>query len=176
LLELFLELFYWVCDILRKKTIEDYAELVYNLEKVKSPVHTNDIANELGINPASVTEIFQKLSKEGYINYEKYTGVTITKKGKKIALQIKNKHKVLKDFLMFLGLDEKNAERDACEMEHILHSETMDLITKFVDFIKNCDMTPFWLQRFKKYVETDQLTECPPEIAKLCNRLSIKGD
>ena len=52
----------------------------------------------------------------------------------------------------------------------------LELVTKFVDFIKNCDMTPFWLQRFKKYVETDKLTECPPELAKLCNRLSIKGD
>ena len=165
-----------MCDILRKKTIEDYAELLYALEKVKSPVHTNDIANELGINPASVTEIFQKLGKEGYINYEKYTGVTLTKKGKKIALQTKNKHNTLKDFLMFLGLDKKNAESDACEMEHILHSETMNLIIKFVEFMKNSDMTPFWLQRFKKYVETDQLTECPPEIVELCNRLSIKDN
>ena len=161
---------------MRKKTIEDYAELVYNLEKVKSPVHTNDIATKLGINPASVTEIFQKLSKEGYINYEKYIGVTLTKKGKKIALQTRNKHNALKDFLMLLGLDEKNAEKDACEMEHILHSETMDLITKFVDFIKNCSITPFWLQRFKKYVETGQVTECPPEIVKQCNRLSEKAD
>ena len=159
---------------MRKKTIEDYVELLFDLEKIKSPVHTNDIANKLGINPSSVTEIFQKLSNEGYINYEKYSGVTLTDKGKKIAIETRDRHKALKEFLIFLGLDEKNAENDACEMEHILHHETMDLIVKFVYFIKYCKVTPFWLKRFKKYVKTDILTECPPEIAKICSCYSSK--
>ena len=123
---------------MRKKTIEDYVELVYDLQKSKKKVHTNDTASALNINPASVTEIFQKLSEEGYVNYEKYSGVTLTNKGRKIALQTRDKHKALKEFLMFLGLNEKNAERDACEMEHILHPETMVLITKFVNFILFC--------------------------------------
>ena len=65
---------------MRKKTIEDYAEIIYILEEEKGMVHTNDIASALDINPASVTEIFQKLNDEGYINYEKYTGVTLTEK------------------------------------------------------------------------------------------------
>jgi len=72
---------------LRKKTIEDYVELVYDLQKGKKRVHTNDIASALDINPASVTEIFQKLSNDGYIDYEKYSGATLTDKGRKIALK-----------------------------------------------------------------------------------------
>ena len=44
---------------MRKKTIEDYVELVYDLQKEKKRVHTNDIASAFDINPASVTEIFQ---------------------------------------------------------------------------------------------------------------------
>jgi len=163
-----------VCDNLRKKTIEDYVELLCEIEKIKSPVHTNDIAKELDINPSSVTEIFQKLSDEGYINYVKYSGVTLTHKGRKIAIKIKKRHEDIRDFLLFLGLDKINAEKDACEMEHILHHETMDLITKFVKFISNCEMTPFWLERFKKYVKTGKLTDCPPEIANFCQESSRK--
>ncbi len=52
---------------MRKKTIEDYAEIIYILEEEKGMVHTNDIASALDINPASVTEIFQKLNDEGYM-------------------------------------------------------------------------------------------------------------
>jgi len=70
---------------LKMKTIEDYVELVYNIQKKKKRVQTNDVAFALNINPASVTEIFQKLSNEGYIDYEKYSGVKLTGKGKKIG-------------------------------------------------------------------------------------------
>jgi len=161
-----------VCDILRRKTIEDYVELIYNIQKEKIPVHTNDIANALNISAASVTEIFQKLKNEGYLNYKKYSGVTLTDKGKRIALQTKSKHNALKDFLLLLGLDPDIAEVDACEMEHFLHPETMDLINKFVKTIKQCEITPFWLQRFKKYVKTGDLSKCPQEIMKLCNMFS----
>lgn len=160
---------------LRKKTIEDYVELVYNLQKKNERVHTNDIANALGINPASVTEIFQKLHNEGYIDYEKYSGVKLTDKGKKIAVKTKNKHEALKEFLLYLGLNEDIAEQDACEMEHILHPETMDMIVKFVEVIRKCEVTPVWLQRFHNYVETDKLSDCPEDLVKVCLKYSKKN-
>ena len=153
---------------MKKKTIEDYVELVYDLQQGKNPVHTNDIASALNINPASVTEIFQKLSDEEYINYEKYGGATLTGKGKKIAIATKKRHDTLTEFLLLLGIDEKTAEKDACEMEHILHSDTMDTILKFVEVIKQCEVTPFWLNRLKKYVKTGKLTECPQDMVKVC--------
>ena len=122
---------------MRKKTIEDYIESIYNLQKEKERVHTNDIASALDINPASVTEIFQKLSEEGYINYEKYNGAILTKKGENLAKKTLNRHNRLKEFLIILGVDEKTAEIDACEMEHILQKNTMDAIIKFVGNRKN---------------------------------------
>ena len=157
-----------MCDILRKKTIEDYVELVYDLQKEKKRVHTNDIASALDINPASVTEIFQKLSEEGYVNYEKYTGATLTEKGKKVAIATKKKHNVLTEFLMLLGADQKTAEDDACEMEHILHPSTIDIVIKFVEVVKQCDVTPFWLERLKEYVRTGKLPKCPSELSEIC--------
>jgi DtxR family Mn-dependent transcriptional regulator len=157
-----------VCDILRKKTIEDYVELVYDLQKEKKRVHTNDIAFALNINPASVTEIFQKLSEEGYVNYEKYSGATLTKKGRELAINTKKKHDTITEFLMLLGVDQKTAEDDACEMEHILHPSTMDIVIKFVEVVKQCDVSPFWLERLKKYIRTGKLPKCPSELSKIC--------
>ena len=161
-----------MCDILRKKTIEDYVELVFDLQKNKEKVHTNDIANKLQIKPSSVTEIFQKLSKEGYIDYEKYGGVTLTKKGEKIAKSTKEKHNKLMEFLILLGVDKKTAELDACEMEHILHPKTMDAVIKFVEVVNNCNITPFWLKRLKEYIKTDSLKSCPDELAEMCKKYS----
>lgn len=157
---------------MRKKTIEDYIELVYALQKGKKRVHTNDIASALNINPASVTEIFQKLSEEGYIDYEKYGGATLTEKGRQIARETKTRHDALKEFLMLLGIDEKIAEEDACEMEHILHPSTMDMIVKFVEIIRQCQFTPFWLERLKEYVKTGKLSECPLELVEACVKYS----
>ena len=154
------------------KTIENYVELVYDLQKNKKRVHTNDIASALNINPASVTEIFQKLNEAGYVNYEKYIGATLTDKGRKVAKTIKKKHEILTEFLMLLGVDKKTAEDDACEMEHILHSNTMEIIIKFVEVVKQCDITPFWLERLKKYVRTGKLSKCPSELADICLKYS----
>ena len=157
---------------MRRKTIEDYVELLYDLQKNKKIVHTNDIANALNIKPSSVTEIFIKLSDEGYLNYEKYSGATLTQKGKKIALDTKKKHNILKDFLILLGVDKKIAESDACEMEHILHPDTMKSIIKFVEVVNKCEFAPYWLKRLKDYIKTDKLKKCPVEIQKICKKYS----
>jgi DtxR family Mn-dependent transcriptional regulator len=155
---------------MRKRTIEDYIELVYDVQKGKKRVHTNDIASALNINPASVTEIFQKLSAEGYVSYKKYIGIKLTNKGKNIALKTKKKHNTLSEFLVLLGIDKNIAEKDACEMEHILHPSTMDTVIKFVEVVKQCEVTPFWLERLKEYVRTGKLSECPPELYELCQK------
>ena len=153
---------------MKDKTIEDYVELLYDIEKEKGKVHTNDVANSLGVNPASVTEIFQKLSQEGYIYYEKYSGVTLTSKGKKIAIKTKEKHEKITEFLILLGVNKKIAQEDACEMEHFLHPSTMDIIIKFVEIVKNCKYTPFWLERLKEYVKTGDVPDCPPDLYDAC--------
>ena len=145
---------------MRKKTIEDYVELIYILQNKDEKVHTNNIASALDINPASVTEIFQKLSDEGYIDYKKYNGVTLTQKGKKIAISTKKKHDTLKNFLMILGINKKTADIDACKIEHIVNSETMERLTKFVEFVQQFKDGPRWLDHFKHFYETGEYVKC----------------
>jgi len=155
---------------MRKKTIEDYAELIYILEKKKSKVHTNDVANALHISPASVTEIFQKLNEEGYINYEKYSGVRLTPKGKKIAVDTKRKHDTLKSFLMILGVSEDIADEDACKIEHITHPQTMKRFTKFVEFVQKFNHEPKWLTHFQHYYLTGEYLPCQGDELKRINQ------
>ncbi len=153
---------------MRKKTIEDYVELVYIIQNKKEKVHTSDIASAFNINPASVTEIFQKLSDEGYINYEKYNGVTLTEKGKKIAMNTKKKHETLKNFLILLGVDEKIADEDACKIEHNIDQKTMGKLRKFVEFAKLEDGCTRWLDHFKYYDETGKYILCTPKDQERC--------
>jgi len=153
---------------MRKKTIEDYAEIIYIIQEKKERVHTNDIASALDINPASVTEIFQKMCEEGYINYEKYSGVTLTEKGEKIAIKTKNKHEILKDFLIILGIDEKIADEDACKIEHHVNQKTMDKLTKFVEYTRLEDGCTRWLDHFKFYVKTGKYISCSPKDEQDC--------
>ena len=153
---------------MRKKTIEDYVELVYIIQNKKEKVHTNDIASAFNINPASVTEIFQKLSDEDYINYEKYTGVTLTEKGRKIAMNTKKKHDTLKSFLIILGVDEKIADEDACKIEHHVNQETMRKLRKFVKFAKLEDGCKRWLDHFRYYDETGKYIVCTPKDQEKC--------
>jgi len=153
---------------MRKKTIEDYVELVYIIQNKKEKVHTSDIASAFNINPASVTEIFQKLSDEGYINYEKYNGVTLTEKGRKIAMTTKKKHDTLKSFLILLGVDEEIADEDACKIEHHVNPETMRKLRKFVKFAKLEDGCTRWLDHFKYYGETGKYIVCTPKYQEKC--------
>lgn len=153
---------------MRKRTIEDYVELVYIIQSDKEKVHTNDIASAFNINPASVTEIFQKLSDEGYINYEKYTGVTLTSKGKKIALNIKRKHETLRNFLILLGVDEKIADEDACKIEHNVNKQTMEKLRKFVQFAKLEEGCSRWLEHFRYFDNTGKYIKCTPKDQKKC--------
>ena len=142
---------------------EEYLEAVYEVVQKKGYAKVTDVAHLLNVGLSAVTEMFQKLSNDGYINYEKYSGVTLTKKGEKIAVNLTKKHKVLKEFFVILGLNEKIADDDACNIEHIVTPETMRLLTKFVDFIRVHE-DPLWLERFKVYYETGELQECPRTI------------
>ncbi len=160
------------CEELRQKTIEDYLELLYNLGKKMDKVHTNDIASSFNIKPSSVTEVIQKLGEEGYINYKKYGGVSLTKKGKIIAKKTIERHNKLLEFLILIGVDKKTAEIDACEMEHILHKKTMNSVIKFVEVVNKCNVTPFWLKRLKEYIKTGKLSGCPEELAEICLKYS----
>ncbi len=147
---------------------EDYLEALDIIIEKKGYAQVKDVTKFLGVGASSVTEMFQKLGNAGYINYEKYSGVTLTKKGKNIAKKTRKKHDTLKEFLLIIGVDEKVANEDACKIEHIVNQETMNRLTKFVEFVKRFEDNPRWLDHFKYFYETGKYVECTRENASDC--------
>ena len=153
---------------MRQKTIEEYVEVIFDIQQIKKSAHTNDVALSLNVNPASVTEMFSKLTEEGYTFYEKYSGVTLTEKGRKIALSLKKKHETLKHFFEILGIEKKIADADACKIEHNVHPETVKKLRKFVEFAKKEDSCNRWLDHFKYFEKTGEFIICKPNDESNC--------
>ncbi|MGM0770673.1 MAG: metal-dependent transcriptional regulator [Halobacteriota archaeon] len=138
---------------------EDYLKAIDTVIEKKGYSQVKDIARFLNVSPSSVTGMFKKLKKEGYINYEKYGGVTLTPEGKKIARSTKEKYSVLHDFLLLLGVDEIIADDDACKMEHAVTRQTLEKLTKFSEFAHHNDEMPDFLRKFQNYCESGKIPE-----------------
>lgn len=136
------------------ESIEDYLEIIYRLEKKKGFARTSDISSFFGHKPSSITGMIQKLDEQALVNYEKYGGVTLTGKGKKIAKKVSERHETLTSFLKILGVDEGIAEEDACRIEHSVHTKTMEKLRKFVNFVQNAPKDPKWLRHFEYFIKT----------------------
>ena len=139
---------------------EDYLEALAFVIDEKGFAKVKDISEYLSVSPSSVTEMFQKLKQQKYINYEKYRGVTLTKKGHRIAVKTKKKHETLREFLCILGVPEHIANEDACRIEHVVNSETMKRLTTFVEFVEDFEESPRWLKHFKHYYTTGKHFSC----------------
>ena len=117
------------------ESAEDYLERILMLSEKKQYIRAIDIANDMNFSKASVSIALKKLRDKEYVVVDETNGsIHLTEEGKKIALKIYNRHKVLTEFFGYIGVSEKVAKEDACKIEHDLSDETMDRIE---DFIKN---------------------------------------
>lgn len=117
-------------------TEENYLKAIYKLnERNSDNVSTNAIAELLQTRAASVTDMLQKLSAKKLLKYEKYKGVLLTDKGKKVALEVVRKHRLWEVFLfekLHFGWDEVHDIAE--QLEHI---QSERLIDKLDDFLGN---------------------------------------
>jgi len=132
-------------------TIEDYLERILLLNEKEGYARVTEIADLLGISKASVTEMISKLKEYGFVNYEKYGTITLTKLGKEIAIKVKERHDFLKSFLLLIGVNEKNASNDCCSMEHNLSKETIEKLKIFIDFLQDEKQKDIF-DRLKEYI------------------------
>jgi Mn-dependent DtxR family transcriptional regulator len=116
--------------------MEDYLEVIYELLKEKGYVKSKDISKILNVKASTVTIMLKTLAEKKLINYEKYGGITLTEEGIKKAEEISKKHKIIIDFLLLLGIDEKQANLEAEGIEHIISDETLRKIEKLYNLIK----------------------------------------
>lgn len=114
---------------------EDYLETISHLCKQNGVARLVDIARIHKVSRASVSNVLSILRKSGYIDYEKYKPVVLTKEGKAIAKSVFSKHEVLLSFLTdILGVNSDEADSVACKMEHSLNE---NVFSKLSDFVKN---------------------------------------
>jgi len=135
------------------RNMEDYLEAIWNLQNKKGYVKAKDIADKLEVSRPSVSEMIKKLSENSYILYEKYGGIVFTAKGKKLAQEIKNRHTLLVEFLKIVGVDEQNAQQDACKLEHDISPKTITCLLEFVEFISLLPESSKWKENFQEYLK-----------------------
>ena len=114
------------------KSLEDYIEVVYVLIHEKNRARVRDIATSLKVKMPSVVKGISELKKLGLVTQEPYGDVELTAKGRRIATMILNRHNKIREFLILIGVSEKIADKDACQMEHIISAETLDRIRDFL--------------------------------------------
>ena len=110
------------------ESAEDYLETILILKERIGMVRSIDIATEMNYSKPSISVAMKKLRENGYIQVDKDGFITLTDSGNDIAANIYNRHRVLTDFFVSLGVEEKVAAEDACKVEHDLSEETFERI------------------------------------------------
>ena len=109
---------------------EMYLEAILVLAK-KGYVRSIDVSEYLGYSKPSVSRAMGILREGGYILMEKDGAITLTDSGKKLAETIYERHTVLSELLIRLGVDEKTATDDACRIEHVISDESFQAIKQY---------------------------------------------
>jgi DtxR family transcriptional regulator, Mn-dependent transcriptional regulator len=109
---------------------ENYAKAIYHLQgRSKDPVHTNAVAERLGVTPASASAMLKRLSDEGLVDYEPYHGARLTAKGELVALETIRHHRLIELFLAeVLGMPWDRVHQEAEVLEHHISEELEELI------------------------------------------------
>ncbi|GGG25111.1 transcriptional regulator MntR [Lysinibacillus alkalisoli] len=117
-------------------SMEDHIEQIYLLIDNKGYARVSDIAEALSVLPSSVTKMVQKLDKDGYLNYEKYRGLTLTPKGKKLGKRLVQRHELLERFLELIGVNETLIYDEVEGIEHHLSWHSIDRIADLVQLME----------------------------------------
>ena len=110
---------------------EMYLEAILVLAKKSGYVRSIDVSEYLGYSKPSVSRAMGILREGGYILGEKDGAITLTDSGKKLAETIYERHTVLSELLIRLGVDEKAATDDACRIEHVISDESFQAIKQY---------------------------------------------
>ena len=114
---------------------ENYLSEIYKLEQSNVKVKTNVIAKKLEISNAAVTDMLKKLSNNGWILYERYKNIELTKNGKEYASQIVRRHRIWEIFLhQIVGLPWDKVHDEAHRLEHSASDELVDKLEEMLEF------------------------------------------
>lgn len=112
------------------ESVEDYLETILLLHKKNGHVRSIDIANEMNFTKASVSVAMKNLREKGYITVAENGYITLTQSGNARAESVLERHTILSDWLMSIGVSRDTALEDACRVEHDLSVESFEAIKR----------------------------------------------
>ena len=136
----------------RSESTEDHLERIQELVNQKGYARVADIAASLHLSRSAVSNMVRRLAHRGFVNYERYRGLTLTAEGKAVAQHISVRHQTLTELLQLLGLSPETIEQEVEVIEHHLRPETLKVFSKLVRFWQN---HPAQLRAFLEYTKRD---------------------
>jgi Mn-dependent DtxR family transcriptional regulator len=116
----------------RNESAEMYLETILVLKEKQPYVRAIDVAHETGYTKPSVSRAMGLLRKNGHINVDENGFITLTEAGELLAKKILERHRVLTEFLVRIGVSAETADDDACKMEHVISDETFEKMKEHV--------------------------------------------
>ncbi|MDO4267873.1 MAG: metal-dependent transcriptional regulator [Eubacteriales bacterium] len=115
-----------------EESVEDYLETIFVLSNRMPSVRSIDIATELGYSKPSVSIAMKNLKNRGYITTSEEGFIHLTEEGRKLASSTYERHTILCNWFISLGVSPETAAADACRVEHDISQESFDAIKKFI--------------------------------------------
>jgi len=124
---------------LSSESVEEYLEAIYAFNERGEPAKNTEVARRLKVSPPSVTQMMKRLAEEGLVEYEPYSGATLTGRGMALAQKVVRKHRLLERFLHdVLGLRRNRVHEEACGLEHSLSDEAAAALCKALEKPETC--------------------------------------
>lgn len=117
-------------------SMEDYLEMIYRSSIKEGYTRINILADALNVQASSATKMVQKLTKLGFLDYEKYGIIQLTEDGKEIGSFLLKRHKTIEDFLKIIGLEE-NILLNTELIEHNVTKDALYKIEMLNSFLEN---------------------------------------
>ena len=115
-----------------QESAENYLEAILKIHNRQGNVRSIDIANELSFSKPSVSVAMKNLRTNGYIEMDKDGFITLLDKGREIAEKIYERHTLISNWLMHMGVSPETAAEDACRIEHVISAETFEKLKEHV--------------------------------------------
>lgn len=119
-----------------KQSAENYLETIHMITNTKGFCRSVDIANELGFSKPSVSVAMKNLRENGYIEVLGDGKIILLEPGKKVAVELYERHTILTKALTLLGVSQEIAAEDACKIEHVISKESFQAIKEAVKKIQ----------------------------------------
>ena len=105
---------------------EDYLEAILILEQKRGYVRSSDVAEQMNVTKPSVTNATRLLREGGFLTMDEEKRIHLTELGREVAGSIYERHCILTEGLIYLGVDPETAEEDACRIEHDLSRQSFE--------------------------------------------------